>query len=149
MKKPDRATSLFWLVFSVATCVWSYRLGIGRLHSPGTGFMPFVASILLGILSLILFVKASLEKEGEQYEIFGRKCLQGVFIIIALSFYAWLVPILGFNIATFLFMGSIFKFAGVTKWWKAIVASFLTTVITFYSFSVLLGVQLPTGAFGF
>jgi putative tricarboxylic transport membrane protein len=149
MRNLDRETSLFWLALSVVTCIGSLRLGIGRLQVPGMGFMPFVASVLLGILSLALFVQASLSEEDERREVFARKrWKQVVIIIIALSIYAWLVPILGYVIATFLFMGSIFKFAGVGKWWKAIVASFLTTFITFYLFSVLLGVQLPTGVLG-
>jgi hypothetical protein len=113
------------------------------------GFMPFVASALLGILSLVLFIKTSLSKEDKGVRVFSRNTRQGVIIIIALSFYAGLVPILGFRIATFLFMGSIFKFAGVSKWWKAFAASLLTTAITFYLFSELLEVQLPMGVMGF
>jgi hypothetical protein len=149
MKDLDQGTSLFWCVFSVVACVWSYRLGLGQLQVPGMGFMPFLASILLGIFSLILFVKASLEKNKQQEKIFGGKWVQGVAIIIALSIYAWIVPFVGYCIATFLFMGVIFKFAGTTKWWKAIGASLLTTIVTFYLFSVLLGIPLPISRLGF
>ena len=149
MRDLDRGTSLFWFVFSVLTCAWSYRLGLGQLQVPGMGFMPFLASILLGIFSLILFVSSSFGKNRQQEKVSGVKSAKGVIIILALSLYAWIVPFVGYSIATFLFMGVIFKFAGMAKWRKAIGASLLTTIVTFYLFSVLLGIPLPVSRLRF
>jgi hypothetical protein len=149
LRNLDRGTSLFWLAFSVLMCVASYRLGLGHLQVPDMGFMPFLASILLGIFSLILFVKACLEGNKKREKIFNGKWIRGVFVIIALSIYAWIIPHVGYNIGTFLFMAITFKFAGVPKWWKAICVSLLTTIVTFYLFSLLLGIPLPVSRLGF
>jgi hypothetical protein len=149
MRNVDQGTSLFWFVFSLLMCAWSYRLGLGKLQVPGMGFMPFVASILLGIFSLILFINSSLRKNKQREKIFSGKWVNGVIIIIALSLYAWIVPLAGYRIATFLFMAITFKFAGTSRWWKAVGISIVTTFTTFYLFSVLLGIPLPTSRLGF
>jgi hypothetical protein len=46
----DKATSTFWLCISVIVSVASFRLGLGRLSFPGSGFMPFF--LLPGVLRL-------------------------------------------------------------------------------------------------
>ena len=55
----DQTSSLFWLLVSISVFVESLRLGIGTPQNPGMGFMTFGASGILGILSLLLFLKAS------------------------------------------------------------------------------------------
>lgn len=41
MKRSDKATVLFWLVFSIFICIESACRGIGRLGHPGMGFVAF------------------------------------------------------------------------------------------------------------
>ena len=36
----------------------SFRLGLGKLSAPGSGFMPFGAAVLLGMLSIVCFLQA-------------------------------------------------------------------------------------------
>jgi hypothetical protein len=54
----DKATSIFWLVVALIVSVASFRLGLGNVSAPGSGFTPFGASVLLGILSLVCFLQA-------------------------------------------------------------------------------------------
>jgi hypothetical protein len=35
--------NLFWLLFSLITCMESYRLSLGSINQPGPGFFPFGA----------------------------------------------------------------------------------------------------------
>ena len=64
MKTLDSASSFFWLLVSLVTLRESYRLGIGSVHNPGTGFLSFWAAAILGILSLVLLLMALLKKEA-------------------------------------------------------------------------------------
>ena len=59
----DRISGFFWFILSVIIAVESYRLELGTLHSPKAGFLPFLASLALGILSLVLLLSATLGRQ--------------------------------------------------------------------------------------
>jgi len=50
--------SLFWLLFSVLTCLQASRLDMGETSAPGPGFYPLTIGVVMGILSLIVFCQA-------------------------------------------------------------------------------------------
>ena len=151
MRHLDQRTSLFWLVLSIFVCAASLRLGIGTPRNPGMGFMAFGASILLGILSLTLFFQTMFKKEEVKTgSLFAGKLWKRVLVVvIALMIYAKLLPWTGYLIGTFLLMNFVFWMAKIKKWEWVLVSSFLTTVITYYVFSVWLNCQFPEGFFGF
>jgi hypothetical protein len=68
MSKGDRLSGMFWLVISLAIAVESYRLGVGQLHAPQPGFLPFFASLLLGVLSLSLLFSARRKRKRDASE---------------------------------------------------------------------------------
>jgi hypothetical protein len=150
MKTYDQISSLFWLLLSISVCIESIRLGIGTPRHPDMGFMAFGASVLLGILSLTLFLQAILKKEEAKTELlFAGKLWKRVFFaLIAILVYAKLMPIAGYLISTFLLMSFLFWIAQEKKWWRVLVLSFLTTLITYYVFSVWLKCQFPEGILG-
>ena len=128
----------------------SLRLGIGTLHSPGMGFMTFGASVLLGILSLILFIRASIHKGEAEIKslFFGTLWGRVLLVLITLLIYAKLMPMAGYLISTFLLMTFLFWILERKKVWSALILSFLTTMITYCIFSVWLKCQFPAGLFG-
>jgi len=62
----DRISGFFWFIFSVIIAAQSYYLEVGNLHSPKAGFLPFLASSALGILSLILLLSTAMGDEGQR-----------------------------------------------------------------------------------
>jgi putative tricarboxylic transport membrane protein len=151
VKAPDQGSSLFWLLLSIYVSVESLRLGIGTLRSPGMGFMTFWTSVLLGALSLVLFVQAFLRKEESKTnppspEILWKRI---VFVLIALLIYSAIMPTVGYLISTFLLMGSLFWILKRTNWWWALTSSLITTIATYFVFSKWLNCQFPDGFFGF
>jgi hypothetical protein len=149
MKTYDRGSSLFWLLFSAVFFVESLRLGIGKLHAPGTGFMAFGTSGLLGILSLLLFFQ-SVSKKGATHvkPIFaGTLWKRAILVLIALLIYSEALPFAGFLISTFLLMGFLFWIIERQKVWWVLTLSFLTTLITYWVFSKWLNCQFPDGFF--
>jgi hypothetical protein len=151
MKTLDQTSSLFWLLVSISVFVESIRLGIGTLHNPGTGFLTFGASGILGILSLILLAQASLRKGDVKAEsLFSGTLWQRiVFVIMALVVYSWAMPTLGYLISTFLLMTLLFWVLEKRKIGWVFISSMLSTLSTYLVFSKWLNCQFPDGLFGF
>jgi hypothetical protein len=148
----DKGTSLFWFFVSIVVSIAAFRLGLGKLSAPGSGFVPFGAAVLLGLLSVVCFLQA-VTREGtaaKAESLFrGTLWYRVVFACLALFAYAQVIPFLGYNITTFLLMTFLFWITGRQKVWRVAVYSFGTTVITYYVFSKSLNLQFPVGPFGF
>jgi len=145
----DRWSSLFWLALSVTVFIESIRLGIGTPRSPGMGFIALGASGLLGILSLALFIKTMMRGEEAKESLFaGKLWYRVVSVACAILVYAWVMPVAGYLITTFLFMTFLYWVVGGQKWWWVVISSFLTTIASNYLFS-LLNCQFPAGFLGF
>jgi len=151
MKALDQTSSLFWLLVSLSVFIESLRLGIGTLHNPGRGFLTLGASGILGILSLILFLRASLKKEEVKAQPFfaGPLWKRILLVLIVLILYSRLMPVLGYLISTFLLMTSLFFILERKKIVSVFVSSILITFVTYFVFSKWLNCQFPDGLFGF
>jgi putative tricarboxylic transport membrane protein len=150
MKRYDQGSSLFWLLFSIIILVESLRLGVGTLNNPGTGFMSLAASGLLGILSLALYLQASLKRKAVEVKpLFSGTLWKRVSIVLIVLFlYARLMPVAGYLISTFLLMAFLFWVLERKKVWWVLTLSLLTTASTYYLFSVLLNCDFPPCIFG-
>ena len=151
MRTLDQTSSLFWLLVSIAVFIESIRLGIGKLHNPGTGFLTFGASGILGILSLILFLRASLHKDEMKREslFMGKFWTRILFVLIILVLYSRMMPVLGYLLSTFLLMVALFWILERKKIVFVLVSSILSTLVTYLVFSKWLNCQFPEGLFGF
>jgi hypothetical protein len=148
----DKGTSLFWLFFSIIVSIGAFHLGLGKLSAPGSGFVPFGASVLVGLLSIVCFLQAATKKatDVKAEPIFqGTLWYRVLFVCLALFTHTQMVPFLGYNIMTFLLMTFLFWITGRQKVWRVVVYSLGTTVITYYVFSKSLNLQFPVGPFGF
>ena len=147
--------SIFWLVIGVYTAVNAYRLGLGRFRQPGPGFIFFLAALLLIILSSIdlgmTFIgKPKTDKNKKNEPIWLGVQWQKVLLVLAgLLIYAYIFNYLGFLLSTFLLMIFLFKAVEPTKWWKSILGSLITILISYGVFKLWLRVPFPTGALGF
>jgi hypothetical protein len=151
MEISDRNSSLFWLLFSLCIFIESVRLGVGTFRNPSTGFMTFWASGLLGGLSLILFFKSTFGRRGEETPplFYGKLWGRILAVLVALLCYALLMKSAGYLIDTFLLMMFLFWIVRGQKLRWVFLFSLLTTLITYYVFSVWLKGQFPEGLFGF
>jgi hypothetical protein len=150
VKRLDIASSLFWLLASIAVFAESLRLGIGTLRDPGMGFMTFSASGILGILALVVFVRAALQKQTVKHEplFSGGMWPRVLGILFALSVYAALMPFLGYLISTFALMAVLFWVLERKNPGRVLVYALLSTLITYFVFSKWLNCQFPDGLFG-
>ena len=151
MKTLDLVSSLFWLLTSVVFFVASLRLGIGTMHNPGMGFLALGAAGILGILSLSLFLKAFFENGVATHEplFTGKAWKRVLFVLMALTAYSILMPVLGYLIGTFILMSLLFWGLEKKKIGFVLLSSVLATLITYLVFSKWLNCQFPDGFFGF
>jgi putative tricarboxylic transport membrane protein len=146
----SRISALVLLAFSVSIFLLSVRLGIGRLHSPGPGFMPSLASAVLFFLSLFVFLSHTRRpmKDQEEGHLAGWKGLaKPMGLVAALIGYAFVLNVMGYLISAFLLMFMLFLMAEPQKWRKDVVIAAIVAVLSFLVFNQWLGVRLPTGIF--
>jgi putative tricarboxylic transport membrane protein len=145
----ERTSSIFFLTVSIAVFVGSLQLGLGTTHQPGPGFVSFGASGLLGLLSLIAFLRTFAGKEQSEKTLFKntlwwRVILSGSAILV----FALVMPTLGYLITTFLLMLFLYFMIHEQKWYWVIISSLLSSFGSYYLFSKLLNCQFPDGLFG-
>ena len=58
MNRRDLLAGFFWLAIAVFVCFESIHTDLGKVHSPGPGFLPFWSAVVLGALSTTLIIIA-------------------------------------------------------------------------------------------
>jgi putative tricarboxylic transport membrane protein len=152
MGRADRISGIFWLLFSALVIIESYRLGLGTLHQPGPGFLFFWTSIALGIMALVVLIRAWIsQKAGEpKISIFGTQNTRKIILVlISLFLYAILMETLGFILVTLLLFIFLLGIIEKKKWWFTVFVSVVVTVIAYLIFEIWLKSQLPKGLLGF
>lgn len=134
------------------------KLNLGDFHTPGAGFLPFIAGTLLGIFGLILMSSTLLSKkrEGkgarEQKGIATRdwrSFLNPLLTVVILFGYILLLEPLGFLLTTFICLLLLFKLSEPRRWMTPVVLSGVTAILSYLIFSVWLQCQLPKGLLRF
>ena len=143
--------SLFWLLFSVVTCLEASRLKLGGLHEPASGFFPFAIGLLTGVLALIaLFQSIGEKKERLAPQSQGSFRWWSIVVILgALVAYTLSLEKTGFLINTFLFMLLLLKVVEPQTWKRAVLGGLITAIASELVFNVILGAQIPSGILGF
>jgi putative tricarboxylic transport membrane protein len=153
MERYDRIFSLIWIGLGVGQCVEAWRLGLGKVSEPETGFAPFVVGLLIILLSLFLLLESSVaikKNPGKGVSIWSDVHWKRILsMILLLSAYALLLRKLGFLIDTFLLMTLLVKSGDRSKWPGAIVAGLSISVMSYIIFKVWLFVPFPEGVLGF
>jgi len=142
--------AIFFLFLSIYVCVVSWRLGLGTLHKPGSGFMPFWSGALIGVLAVLLLVQdlwADRTKDVEGKEKVNWKSI--TLTLIYFFVYILSLEYIGFSIATILFIGIILKSIEKKRWFLATWVSVVMTLASYYVFKVWLQAELPKGFLGF
>ena len=155
MNNHQRMASIFWLIIGICVAIAACRLGLGRLHKPGPGFIFFITGLLLTLLSIIDltggFVKKQIQDKGKKEEWIwkGFRWEKVLLVLGGLVAYVYFFDKLGFLLSTFLLMVFLFKGVEPTRWWVAIGSSLVTTLISYGIFRVWLRVPFPPGIFDF
>ena len=151
MKKIDIFSSIFLILLGSVFCVSSFSLGIGKIHAPGPGLIPFGTGALLILLSTGTILEAHFgRKLKNQPSLFqGKRLRVVVWVQLCLFAYVLVLDILGFILATFLIMTVLFRISEKQNWKIVLLASALTTGFSYFLFDYVLECGFPRGVLGF
>jgi putative tricarboxylic transport membrane protein len=152
MGRADRMSGVFWLCFAIFISIESYRLGLGTLHRPGPGFLFFWTSIALGLMSIVILIRAWRSKKAGEAEasIFGRQnTLKIILVLISVFLYAIFMETVGFILITLLLFIFLLGIIEKKRWFFTLFVSVVVTVAAYLIFEIWLKSQLPKGFLGF
>ncbi|MEC1523861.1 tripartite tricarboxylate transporter TctB family protein [Neobacillus niacini] len=139
------------LIFSLVFLLNSFDLAYISDIGPGPGFFPVWLSGILSILSLLYIVVSFKNKDSEDSEEErlpkGEALKNILLILISMTLFTILLPILGFIMSSTIFLFTLL-FSGY-RWFVNLAISFGVSIILYGLFDRLLDVQLPVSAFGF
>jgi hypothetical protein len=170
VKRSQLYITLFWILLGIFVSAYSFRLGLGRLLSPGPGLMPFGLGATILVLALYKLVaeflqtgkekgkavdglqRAEASFQGEAPAVKGKEWLPAkagklVLLTAILLAYALFFETLGYLITTFVAMALLLRTTGYRKWTLIIIYSVLIVGAT-YSLFTYLGVRFPSGILG-
>jgi len=152
MKKADQWSGLVLFIIAVVIFCASTLLPYGNIHNPGPGFFPLWLGVLLGAMSIGLFLQVTWQKEGARIlgEILEEKIRWGkvLVVIIVLVLYGFLMDYVGFLIITFLVMAFLLR-AIEPQSWKAVIGwAVVGSVGSYLVFEVWMKLRLPKGFLG-
>jgi len=138
-------SGIFFFVFSLFVVGESLRAGLGTLMRPGPGFLTFCVGTCLLCLSFVYIRRGWGHRASQQLPFFPRRV---ILALISLFIYSLVLDFLGFALATFLLVGTLFRLGQARSWGTLIAMSALVTSSAYVVFSYLLRVPFPRGLFG-
>ncbi len=148
-EKRERITIIpfIWVLFGMVVCIMSGQLGIGKVSSPGAGFVPFLTGLIVVVLGAALFLHGQFfsSYKQESGRVTWREMLRVLLIASMLIAYSLLLPFLGFILATLLLLFLTTGLIGSVNSIKAIVISTVISVALWLVFVVVLDMQMPRG----
>jgi putative tricarboxylic transport membrane protein len=152
MKKADQWSGLALSILAAGMIWAALGLPYGSLHNPGPGFVPFWLGVVLGGMSIALFVQTARGKESERTlrNILEEDVRLGkvLLVLAALIVYAFLLDYLGFLIVTFLMMVVLLRFIEPQPWKIVIGWALAGSVGCYLIFEVWMKLRLPKGFLG-
>jgi len=149
-KNPNLWVSLFLMIFSAAVIREALELEVGNPNNPGSGFMIFGTSGVLGLLALHQFIKSLYSHKRKSEAAAERIHWSRIFaVIVANLLYIFLLRPVGYLICTFLLLCFLFQILERGRWGPRIIGSALTSFLTYLLFARLLQFNLPKGVIPF
>ena len=128
------------LAVGVTGAVLAYGYGLGTLRRPGAGLWPFVISVVIMTLSLLLLVIGRHLDDSEKFTRSSLLVLAGLGTFVGLGA---LLPVIGFEIPALLLCVVWLRFLGGESWRSTIVISLVTVAAFYLLFLVGLRIPLP------
>ncbi len=141
-RNPERSSAILCFIFAVAVGIEAYRLGPGKLSSPGPGLTPLIYAFILAGLSAILFLRSTPKWEGAFIVLKWRPVLS---ILAILLIYGLLIERLGYLLCTFVVMFLLSRM-GKIGWLGSLLMAGLAILAINLLFVQWLQVPLPLGS---
>jgi putative tricarboxylic transport membrane protein len=152
-KVVEQVFNAFWILFGIGICIQSIRHGLWNPAGPGSGFIPFLTGLLIGVTGLLLFLgersKGSKKEEtGKFWE--NRMAMKRVLYLVgSLCLMAFIMLKLGFLLSSVLVTILMIRVIEPKKWITVIVVSVGSCLSIYFLFKSLMQINLPKGFLGF
>ena len=144
----DRISSLFALLLALYVLKEGIGYDIGGLHHPGPGFFPLFGGLVLGLFSVILFLRSVLVEskpvDSKVKDETGKPLLL-IYAVVGLVVYTFILEPVGYILSTFLLLVFFLKLFEQKRWWVEIVTAGIISSASYILFAVLLKSELPEG----
>jgi hypothetical protein len=143
--------NVFWIVLALGICAGALQLGLWGSAGPGSGFMPFLAGLLIGLVGLGRLV-AAWSRETTRAARFWEDpaaARRVIAVVLALCAMAAVMPVLGFLLTAMLVMAFLLRLTAETRLVTVIVLAIVSSLSVYWLFQSVLGVRLPKGLVGF
>jgi putative tricarboxylic transport membrane protein len=136
-------SGLFFFGLSLLVLWESFRVELGTLKEPGSGFLSLFAGLGILGLSLVLIIRGwGVREPGKPHS------HRVTFAMISLFIYSFVLDSLGFIVATFFLVAVLFRLGQPRSWWFLIGVSALVAFLSYLIFGVFLHVYFPRGFLG-
>lgn len=133
-------SALVVLVLGAVAGWLAHGYGLGSLRRPGPGLWPFVVSVLIVVLGVVLLVRGRTLDDAERFTRASLLVVVGTATFLALGV---LLPVVGFEIPAVLLGIVWLRFLGGESWRSTIAISVLTTAAFYLLFLYALSIPLP------
>jgi putative tricarboxylic transport membrane protein len=140
--RTDFIGGLFFLMLGIVVVMYSFKLKIGSLVEPKSGFFPFLGGVAVTALSVSLIIRNYIKPRAISED--SGRILPPVLFMAAMVVFVAVLEWAGFVLAT-IFLGSVILWILGIKSWRAPVISAVFSIVTYVLFSYILGVELPLG----
>jgi len=128
------------IAIGVGGAVLAYGYGLGSLHEPGPGMWPFIVSVVIAALSVLLLVAGRGLTDSEA---FTRSSVLPVVGVVTFVAFGVLMPLIGFEIPALALCVIWLRFLGGESWRNTILISVATTAAFYFLFLYGLRIPLP------
>jgi hypothetical protein len=130
--------ALVGITIGLGGAALAYGYGLGSLSEPGPGLWPFVVSVLIAVLSVVLLVVGRGLTDSEA---FTRSSVLPVVGVVTFVAFGLLLPLSGFELPALVLCVIWLRFLGGESWRNTALIS-VVTVAAFY-FLFLYGLRIP------
>ncbi len=148
LHRAEKVSAVLLVAFGLFVAFYSHHyLKLGRMITPGAGFLPYCIGLVLALLGAAWYVRTLLARPVPSVPAEGGGALRARLLpgILLVVLYAWLFERAGYIASTVLFMVGWQKLVEREGWVKTAIVSAASAAFMYVLFARLLRVFLPVG----
>jgi len=147
MRRAVVLVALVAFAFGCAYLAGALHYGRGTLAQPGPGIFPLciAALVLIGAVGTALQAMRGEDDAAPEWPV-GVAAIRVLGLAVTVTGYTVLLPFLGHLLAGGLLTLIALRIMGLRPFWWSLTLAILLTGVSYYLFTILLSVPLPTGS---
>jgi putative tricarboxylic transport membrane protein len=152
-KTIEQVFNIFWIFLGAGICMESIHEKLWSASGPGSGFLPFLTGLVIGLIGCMMFVgnrsKEANREDGQKFWDNPATRNRVFFLLMGLCVMAYLLPRLGFLLTSILITIMMIRVIEKKKWTTILAVSLASCLAIYFLFQFLMQIRLPKGFLGF